>query len=97
MPYLHEKLGLDVRLEAIENRFWGSSVTVSGLLTGQDMLRRARTLRNEFDVLVLPPNCLNEDELFLDNLSLKQFRIVLGKDVLVGQYDMAATIKDLAA
>ncbi len=97
IPYVKETLGLDLSLERISNRFWGESVTVSGLLTGQDLLRRARALSDKFDTLILPPNCLNNDNLVLDNLPLEQFEEVLKKPVLVGQYNFAATIKEAFA
>jgi len=95
LPYLTGNLGLNVELDIVHNRFWGHSVTISGLLTGQDILRHARKNIDRFEVLVLPPNCLNNDNLFLDNLSLEQFRNALGKPVHVGQYNLAATIKDV--
>ncbi len=93
LPYVREELGLTLDIQPVTNRFWGESVTVSGLLTGQDMLREARKRIDDYDTLVLPPNCLNQDDLFLDNLTLDQFRSVLGKDVQVGQYDCAATLR----
>lgn len=95
MPYLTNELKLPIELDVVNNRFWGHSVTVSGLLTGQDILRHARQNYYRFDALVLPPNCLNHDSLFLDNLTLDQFRSALGKPVYVGQYNLAATIKDV--
>ena len=95
LPFLKDELGLDICIHPVKNRFWGETVTVSGLLTGQDLLRDARAKIDEFDVLVLPPNCLNQDSLFLDNLSLTQFQTVLQKPVYIGQYDLAATIKDV--
>ncbi len=95
LPFLKDELGLDISIYPVKNRFWGETVTVSGLLTGQDLLREARAKIDEFDVLVLPPNCLNQDSLFLDNLSLTQFQTVLQKPVYIGQYDLAATIKDV--
>ncbi len=95
MPYLINELGLHIELDVVHNRFWGHAVTISGLLTGQDLLRHARKNSERFDALVLPPNCLNNDNLFLDNLSLEQFRNVLGKPVYVGQYNLAASIKDI--
>jgi hypothetical protein len=58
------------------------------------MLREARSRAGEYDVLVLPPNCLNNDDLFLDNLTLAQFERVLGKPALIGQYNLAATITE---
>lgn len=95
LPYVTKELKLKLKVHPVSNRFWGESVTVSGLLTGQDLLRDARALASEYDVVVLPPNCLNQQDLFLDNLSLEQFRNVLNKPVLVGQYDLAATIKEV--
>jgi putative radical SAM enzyme (TIGR03279 family) len=94
LPYVREQLGLKLSLHLVKNVFWGEMVTVSGLLTGQDLLRQARIKIDEFDTVVLPPNCLNNDDLFLDNLSLDQFRTALGKDVLVGQYNLAETLKE---
>ncbi|MBD3402653.1 DUF512 domain-containing protein [candidate division GN15 bacterium] len=93
-PYVTGELGLDAVLEPVTNRFWGETVTVSGLLTGQDLLRHARSRDYDYDVVVLPPNCLNHDDLFLDNLSLEQFERALQKPVLVGQYNLAESIKD---
>ncbi len=95
MPYINNELGLNVQLHMVKNRFWGESVTVSGLLTGQDLLRTARMKKDEFDTLVLPPNCLNNDNLFLDNLSFSQFETALGKPVLIGQYNLAETLKEI--
>ena len=87
----------NLKLSVIEvkNNFFGLSVTVSGLLTGQDMLRAARSKRGECDVVVLPPNCLNRDNLFLDNLSLDQFRQTLDKQVVVGSYNLTETIREV--
>ena len=93
MPHI-EDLRLNVSLHVVPNRFWGEKVSVSGLLTGQDLLRYARSVRDQFDLVVLPPNCLNSDDLFLDNLTLEQFKTGLGKPVLVGQYDLAATLTE---
>jgi putative radical SAM enzyme (TIGR03279 family) len=94
LPYVTETLNLDLSIVEMTNQFWGEMVTVSGLLTGQDLLRESRKRINEYDIVVLPPNCLNNDNLFLDNLSLEQFRAALAKPVVVGQYDLAATIRE---
>ena len=92
--YVREKTDLDLRIRAVRNEFWGHSVTVSGLLCGQDLLRYARAHHDEYDVLVLPPNCLNDDDLFLDNLTLQQFRNIVKKPVLLGQYNIAESVKE---
>ncbi len=95
MPHIESELEVDMRLEKIPNRFWGETVTVSGLLTGQDLLRHASSRKDDIDTVVLPPNCLNDDDLFLDNLSLDHFRSTLGKNVVVGQYNLAETIREV--
>lgn len=94
-PYLTDQLQLKLHLLPVTNRFWGSMVTVSGLLTGQDLLREARKRVDEFDAVVLPPNCLNNDDLFLDNLSLTQFKNALKKEVFVGRYEMVDTVTEV--
>ena len=95
LSYLRERLKLKLALAEVSNRFWGETVTVSGLLTGQDLLRAARSHRDSFDVAVLPPNCLNPDHLFLDNLSLEQFRRTLNKETVVGSYDLSKTLREV--
>ncbi len=102
LPFLNKEIApqienLNISFEPVKNDFWGHSVTVSGLLTGQDLLKHARSRINDFDVAVLPPNCLNNDDLFLDNMSLEQFQTGLGKEVFIGQYNLAETIKEIFA
>ena len=96
MPFIKESLEVDITFKPVTNVFWGKMVTVSGLLTGQDLLREARKNVKDFDALVLPPNCLNNDDLFLDNMSLGQFKTALQKEVVVGQYNLAETLKEVA-
>ncbi len=87
-------LGLMVHVVGVDNRFWGDTVTVSGLLTGADLLDAARRVQDEVDCLVLPPNCLNDDDLFLDDMSLSQFRGELEVPVIVGTYQVADSIRE---
>ncbi|MBN1211737.1 MAG: DUF512 domain-containing protein [candidate division Zixibacteria bacterium] len=91
-PFFEEKTDLKLTLKKVSNRFWGRTVTVSGLLTGRDLLEAARKERANFDVLALPPNCLNADNLFLDDMTLNGFTDILGKPVVTGQYNLTNTI-----
>jgi len=61
---------LRVDIIPVKNNFFGELVTVSGLLTGGDILEAIKAYRKEVNFFVIPDNCLNEDGLFLDNLSL---------------------------
>jgi NifB/MoaA-like Fe-S oxidoreductase len=69
---------LDVRLIPIENRFFGPTTTVAGLLCGQDVLdtihERCADLTRD-DLILLPRVMLdNAGTRFLDDITLEQFR-----------------------
>ncbi len=64
--------GLSVNLVAAENHFFGKQVTVSGLLTGSDLMK---ALENEEkgDLVFIANNLLRDGgDLFLDNLTIKE-------------------------
>ena len=77
-PYLKEfahKLqqidGLTLDVFEVENKFFGPSVTVAGLLTGKDIVK-AVVGNTKADCLLVPNVTLkNETDMFLDNVSLK--------------------------
>jgi len=66
VPLLKSIPNLDVDLEVVVNKLYGSAVTVTGLLSGQCLLEHFKD-RPETDLLLLPPNVLNEDDVFLDD------------------------------
>ena len=73
--------GPRIRLVIAQNHFFGSSVTVAGLLTGQDILRALKG-RRLGDLVVIPSGALEEDEdLFLDNMRLEQLEQALSVKV----------------
>ena len=83
--------GLSMRLVGVENRFFGESITVSGLLTGADILA---ALKREAvgDAVLLPPNCVNEDGVLLDDRTPEEMAKVLGVPVEVGSYDLVESV-----
>jgi NifB/MoaA-like Fe-S oxidoreductase len=97
LPFVRNELKLNLAVEAVDNIFWGESVTVSGLLTGEDILKHAQPKKEKCDLMVLPPNCLNDDDLFLDDMSLDQFRGRLGMNVVVGKYNLVETLREVFA
>jgi putative radical SAM enzyme (TIGR03279 family) len=58
-----------VRIVGCENRFFGRSVTVAGLLSGGDIARELEG-RDLGDRVYVPPATLNDDRLFLDDMTL---------------------------
>ena len=85
MPFLEEfvnKLrtieGLSIDLFKVDNRFFGQSVTVTGLLTARDILK-AVIGKTDADVLLVPDVTLDsENEVFIDNVTLKDMEESLG-------------------
>ncbi|HEX2516596.1 MAG TPA: DUF512 domain-containing protein [Chloroflexota bacterium] len=64
---------LRARVATVENAFFGSVVTVSGLLTGRDILRAAQA--KEGELLFVPRAALDgEGEVFLDGMTLRELR-----------------------
>ena len=57
------------RLIPIHNHFFGCSINVTGLLTGTDLLEQLP----ENQPVILPSVLLNQDNLFLDDMSLEEF------------------------
>lgn len=61
-----------IHVYCIENTFFGEQITVTGLLTGQD-IRKQLAGRELGDELLLPCNVLKADEdIFLDDMSLSE-------------------------
>ena len=70
------------------NDFYGTSVTVTGLLTAGDILKNLDYGKNCGDVLLISRSMLKETEdVFLDGMTLERFRAELGKKVEVTEND----------
>lgn len=92
--WLRRERGYDIKTISVFNEFWGQGVTVCGLLTGRDILKAFKNIDKEFDILYLPPNCLNDDDLFLDDMPLTQFRKEFNARVIPGRYSMIDTLRE---
>ena len=78
---------LEVDLLAVDNDYFGRGITVSGLLTGRDIVARLRG-EPQRDAIVLPPNCINGDGLTLDDMTVSQLIEEAGVPITVGSYDL---------
>ena len=87
--------GLTVHVYEIVNHFFGESVTVAGLLTGQDMLAQL-TGKELGDQLIIPENTLRADEaMFLDNMTPAELSERLGVSIRTGKNNGAEFIKEM--
>jgi putative radical SAM enzyme (TIGR03279 family) len=69
---LNQVKGLDVAMAALRSDYWGQQITVTGLLTGQDLLQGLRE-RDLGDGLLLPTLMLKHGEdTFLDDMTVDE-------------------------
>ncbi|MCL2766216.1 MAG: DUF512 domain-containing protein [Peptococcaceae bacterium] len=80
---LNRVKGLEVNLAVVKNNFFGSRITVAGLLTGDDIIKQIKP-ESIGDLLILPKVMLKKDEeVFLDGITLVQLEESLKKPVAV--------------
>jgi putative radical SAM enzyme (TIGR03279 family) len=74
--------GLEVRLAALRSHYWGQEITVTGLLTGQDLLEGLKG-QDLGDAILLPSLMLKHgDTLFLDDMRVEELACWLGSPIL---------------
>lgn len=101
-PFLEEWLKhfspreLQYTVLPLRNLFFGETVTVSGLLVGQDLIDQLAG--HDADEILIPDNMLNSDgEMFLDNISPQQVAGQLGLPIKIFRNNGAAFYQALAA
>ncbi|HEY8485012.1 MAG TPA: DUF512 domain-containing protein [Longimicrobiales bacterium] len=93
-PRLAEATGAGIDVVAVENTLFGETVTTAGLLPGKDILR-AVAARGQFDLVLLPAEALNDDEVFIDDLPLGHLVAELAPARVVAGYELTATLSEL--
>lgn len=97
-PYLKEctaklkNYGLDIDVIAVKNSFLGNSVTVAGLLTGQDILRSLKDIDDRRTVLIPSVSLREATDRFLDNMTVEDLRRESGMEIEVVQADAKGLI-----
>ena len=64
-------------IQTIDNTFFGNNVTVSGLLTGQDLLPVIKMNKKEYDRIILPPFSVNQDGKLLDDIEIEDDTVMI--------------------
>ncbi|MEJ2696314.1 MAG: DUF512 domain-containing protein [Candidatus Sulfobium sp.] len=76
---LSEKEGVEIDVTEVENNFFGPTVSVTGLLTGRDIIRSLHDVTGPYRALLVPDAALKEDEdVFLDGVSLRDIEEATG-------------------
>ena len=82
---------LDVKLLLIKNKFFGESVSTSGLLLSSDIIESFKNIELG-DRLFLPPNCINEEKLFIDGMSIGEMKEELKIDIITSNIEKTVEI-----
>ena len=64
---------IEIDLIPVTNHFYGEAITVSGLLTGQDIYDQVKD-HGSGDLILLPPRVLNHNNLFLDDWTIEDLQ-----------------------
>jgi len=76
---LPERENLTIEVIPVENKFFGTSITVTGLLTGRDVIKSISNKTEGYDVMLVPDVVLKDgDDRFLDDITLKDLEETLG-------------------
>ncbi len=91
---IREAVSIDVI--PIVNRFFGKSVTVTGLLTGRDIIQGLSDVAHEYDKILLPDIVLRDTgDLLLDDVTVKDIEEIINRPVQVIDSTPAGLIKAL--
>ncbi len=74
---LSEKEKIQIDAIPVENSFFGSSVTATGLLTGRDIIKTALDVIEDHEIMLVPDVVLNEEDKFLDDVTLSEIEEAL--------------------
>jgi putative radical SAM enzyme (TIGR03279 family) len=65
------RAGAEIHVLGVANGMFGDTVTTAGLLPGADMAARLAA-EAPFDIVLVPAESLNDDDLFIDSMPLEQ-------------------------
>lgn len=80
---LNEVDNLTIKLAALNSDYWGQEITVTGLLTGQDIISKLKD-RDLGDGILLPSLMLKQhDTVFLDDMRVEEVSKTLNTSIII--------------
>ncbi len=88
---------IDIDVIKVSNEFFGNTITVSGLLTGRDIIGTIKSKSTKYDKVIIPKNCLRDgDVVFLDDITISDMESELGMNVVsINETDGYAFVEEL--
>jgi putative radical SAM enzyme (TIGR03279 family) len=94
LPRLQQIKNFTPELAVVINQFYGDTIRVTGLLTGQDIYAELKA-RDLGAAVFLPKSCLNDKQIFLDDWTLAELQAKLGVPVVPLKNDFAGIFEFL--
>jgi putative radical SAM enzyme (TIGR03279 family) len=94
LPRLQQIKNFDAVLITVVNKFYGDTIRVTGLLTGQDIFTALKD-RDLGNAVFLPKSCLNDKQIFLDDWQLTEMQDRLGVPVVPLKNDFSGIFEFL--
>ena len=94
LPRLQMIKNFTPELVVVVNQFYGDTIRVSGLLTGQDIFAALKD-RDLGAAVFLPKSCLNDKQIFLDDWKLSELQEKLGVSVVPLKNDFSGIFEFL--
>lgn len=91
---LQAATGTPVEVVEVENRFFGETVSIAGLMAGSDLVDQIGPGR-EGDLVLVPAEALNADRLFIDSLPFAELERRLAPARVVPGYEVTAALRSL--
>lgn len=73
------KINIKIKVEKIVNNFFGEKITVSGLITGKDIIEQLRN--KDCKNIIIPQNMINDNNVMLDDLTIDELKNKLNTEV----------------
>ncbi len=94
LPRLQQIKNFSPELVVVTNKFYGDTIRVSGLLTGQDIFAALQD-RDLGTAVFLPKSCLNDKQIFLDDWKPSELQEKLGVPVVPLKNDFSGIFEFL--
>jgi len=99
LQFMHRNPHIKITVYVIRNDFFGESVTVSGLITGQDVVKQLRGKLDGINEVFLPENAFRagvKEKVMLDGMTLQELEKKLEIKVKIGSAHGEAFYKQLS-
>ena len=93
-PALAAATEASVEVVHVENRYFGDTVTIAGLLGGRDIIDALQDAQSE-DLIVLPAEALNADDIFIDDVPMDELRKALAPASICTGHEVTEALRSV--